>query len=108
MQENTRAAVRCMAAAIKVVRRIENLHALQVFLHIAENPGATLSDIGEALDLPRSTVSRYIATLSQHRDGLDLVQMGQAEADRRARPLELTRDGLALIRQMARVFNRDC
>lgn len=102
--------VRCLASALKTIGHIENIGSLQIFLAVADKPGVTLTELHEALRLPRSTVSRHVAHLmglgGRKRKGL--VEYAPLAEDRRARALCLTHEGKGLVRQMVQVFNKRC
>ena len=74
---------------------------LFVALRDAQNDPAESREIADRLDLSTSGVSRSVASLGQHgrgkRVGLDLVFAKEDLADRRRKPVMLTRKGRCAI-----------
>lgn len=74
-----------------------------VFLHIANNEGASLKDIAEETGISMSVMSRTIGALSNYRRmgkpyGIVVVKM--AKDDRRRKELFLSKKGKTLVEKL--------
>lgn len=78
---------------------------LTVALHHPDS--IAMSDIGKALSLPQSSLSRIVASLSKynrhHEEGLNLVLAYENPMERRAKLVQLTPSGVVLLRQLSSI-----
>lgn len=72
-----------------------------ILLTIAENPGSTLTEIGQRTGMLIAAVSRHIGALGPYRPakkiGLELITDGYADDDRRKKVVHLTAKGCAVV-----------
>lgn len=86
-------------ANIRKIDTIMTTQRLEVLLMVASHPGITVTEIGKALDLSASTVSREVLDLSdmsrhEGRPGLGLVTKVEGK-------VSLTEKGIALLGGLA-------
>lgn len=63
---------------------------------LADTPGASQRELGDALEIDRSTIADLVARLERH----GLVTRAQDEADRRRKVLRLTPAGLRELKRL--------
>lgn len=77
---------------------------MSVLFYVALHPEVAQKDIGEALNLPSSTASRSVASLSKYhrlgKMGLELVESYEDPVNRRVKLVRLTPKGASFIRNL--------
>ncbi len=102
-----------MSAFIETMQVLRSLdsefpiqHALALGI-ISQNPGMSLTQLAEKLNLNLSTVSRIIGALSDHRANGQpyyMVEVKKSEQERRRKELYLTPKGEAFLKKVEGCF----
>jgi DNA-binding MarR family transcriptional regulator len=98
------------AALLAALNPIENSIGLPLtltLLAIAQNPGLSVNDLAERLEVPQQTASRYVASLQGRysmpgRDlgPVPLISIEVSATDPRKRALKLSEAGVTRIRKL--------
>lgn len=100
----------------KSIRKDMPSQQIALLLTVAENPGVSMPDLCEMLDMPQGTLSRNVKALSSYVDrsgriaevrGQGLLFTEQCRANRHALAVFLTEKGLALIDELAEAIRTD-
>jgi DNA-binding MarR family transcriptional regulator len=116
MQELTR-----LAQIIELLRKQLNKDLpsqhIALLLAVAQQPGITMPELCEQLDMPQGTVSRNVKLMSHFCDkkgsngvtkkGYGLLETDQAPSNRYQLAVFLTAEGERLVQKMARVMEHE-
>lgn len=101
-----------LLAAVEYLRTVHReMPAQQVamLLLVAQQPGITMPELGEKLDMPQGSVSRNVASLSKfqglNKPGDDLVVADELPEDRRVKTVTLTRKGERVVAKLAEILS---
>jgi len=87
---------------------------IALFLAVAENPGITMPELMDFLDMPQGTVSRNVKLLSNYvereagvvrRKGHNLLRTQPDPENRQILAVHLTGRGYALLKELAAILN---
>ncbi|HHJ3231254.1 TPA: MarR family winged helix-turn-helix transcriptional regulator [Vibrio parahaemolyticus] len=80
-----------------------------IFMVVAQREGLAAGDLVDALDMPKSTISRNLKKLSDrfspHKEGLDLIRLEHDDADYRVRRAFLTERGKEFLANITRALS---
>ncbi|WGJ13640.1 helix-turn-helix domain-containing protein [Methylocapsa sp. D3K7] len=95
--DNPPPAATLLFEALKEVEQTLGLPLYLTLLAIAQEPGLSINELAERIDVPQQTASRYVASLQGRYDSpgreigpVPLVRMDISQADPRSRSLHLT------------------
>ena len=106
-KDNMTASALALRDSLRVLQRQLSLPQLVALLTIHSNPGLSVNDLAETLDVPQQSASRHVAFLAgRYQNELSeippkaFVTQQINPNDPRSRALHLTDEGAALIRQL--------
>ena len=117
VSEDTRAKMVNLANALRPVQDELGLPQLLALLTIASEPGLSVNDLADRLDLPQQTTSRHVAALAGRYQGMfgadaaeytarsklaPLIIQEISQSDPRRRALFISKQGRSLLDAMAK------